>query len=214
VAHPKWSSFVPLLDHDPANHPRVITFICKDALSGLTVIPIEHLSHYDTLGLSLSGMNFNLHLINFYHHVRNHEGNLRHLLDLSLDHSIPILLAGDFNTHFGLWSPSGKRTSLWSDTLESWLDSQGFLSTVPNHAISRVSLSSHPSLINFIFVNEAFLEHPHFPCTCLVSFGLSLSSDHAALLLSLPISMSPKTRPRPPGWIVDVSKKDTWISNF
>jgi hypothetical protein len=188
IAHPNWTAFSPPVGEDPL-HPRVITFIRKDLLTSITAIPIPNLLHYDLLGLTLEGPSFHIHILNFYHHIQSHRSNLLHILNASLDHSIPIILGGDFNTHFDLWSPQGKKTSPWADTLETWLDTEGFLSTVSEGAISRFSSTSRPSLINFIFVNEAFLEVSTFPSTCSVSFDLSLGSDHVALLLPLPISV-------------------------
>jgi Endonuclease-reverse transcriptase len=213
VANPKWTAFCPpSTKHSP--HPRVVTFIRKDLLTSFTAVPIPHLLHYDFLGLALEGPGCRLHILNFYHHVQRYQGNLLHLLQAGLDHSVPIVLGGDFNTHFELWSPQGKKISPWAAELDSWLDTEGFLSTVPEDAISRVSSTSRPSLIDFIFVNEAFLEVPTFPSTCSVSFALSLGSDHAALLLPLPIFPTIQTPPRPPGWIIDTSLKEEWITLF
>jgi endonuclease/exonuclease/phosphatase family metal-dependent hydrolase len=95
----------------------VITFLRKQLLTSLTVTPIPHLSFYDLLGLTLISSSFHLTIINFYHHVRRHQGNLSHLLDFSPDPT-PILLAGDFNTHSDTWSPGGKRASPWAPSLE------------------------------------------------------------------------------------------------
>jgi Reverse transcriptase (RNA-dependent DNA polymerase) len=111
-------------------------------------------------------------------------------------------------------SPGGKRSSPWAPSLERWLDDYGFVSTVPDGAISRRSSTSLPSLINFIFVNEAFLEVPSFPASCSVSFSDSMGSDHAGLSLSLPLASTPPRLLRPPGWKIDPDLKDTWISRF
>ena len=213
IAHPKWTTFSPLTANDTL-YPRVVTFICKDLLTSFTAIPIPSLLHYDLLGIALEGPSCTLHILNFYHHVQGHQGNLLHILQASLDHSTPIVLGGDFNTHFELWSLRGKKTSPWAITLETWLDTKGFLSTVPEGAVSHVSSMSRPSLIDFIFVNEAFLEVPNFPSTCSVSFKLSLGSDHVALLLPLPILSPIHTPPRPLGWIIYTLHKDKWIASF
>jgi hypothetical protein len=189
-------------------------FIHKDVLTSFTVVPIPNLLHYDLPGIALKGPSSHLHILNFYHHVQGHQGNLLHILHASLDHSIPIVLGGNFNTHFNLWSPKGKKTSPWADTLDAWLDTEGFLSTVPEGAVSHISSTSCPLLIDFIFVNEAFLEVPDFPSTCSVSFNLSLGSDHVGLLLPLPISTTLHTPPQPPGWIIDTSLKNDWIASF
>jgi Endonuclease-reverse transcriptase len=213
VAHPGWTVFTPDLSSSPDGHPWVLTFIRKSLTASCSVTPID-LVHYDLLGLSLRSSGFNLILINFYHHVRRHQGNLSRLLEFTPDPSTPILLAGDFNTHSDTWSPGGKRPSPWAPALEHWLDVSGFISTVPDRSISRRSSTSLPSLIDFIFVNEAFLEIPSFPATCSVSFGDSLGSDHAALSVAIPFSTIPPRLHRPPGWKIDPGLKDEWIARF
>jgi Endonuclease-reverse transcriptase len=141
-------------------------------------------------------------------------GNLAHLLDFIPDPSSPILLAGDFNTHSDTWSPGGKRTSPWAASLESWLDDHSFVSTVPDGSISQCSSTSLPSLIDFIFINEAFLEVPSFPATCSVSFHESVGSDHASLSISLPFTSTAPRLHRPPGWKIDLDLKVKWICLF
>jgi hypothetical protein len=186
---------MPDLSSSPDGHPRVLTFVRKSLVASCSVTPID-LAHYDLLGLSFRSSGFNLIIINFYHHVRRHQGNLSHLLDFAPDPSTLILLAGDFNTHSDTWSPGGKRPSPWAP------------------AISRCSSTSSPSLIDFIFVNEPFLENPSFPATCSVSFGDSLGSDHAALSVALPFSTIPPRLHCPPGWKIDPDLKDAWIGLF
>jgi Endonuclease-reverse transcriptase len=214
VSHPAWTAFTPSLLSSPDGHPRVITFIRKCLSSTLSVAPITDLSFYDLLGISLRSPSFHLTVINFYHHVRHHHGNLSHLLDYSPVTSSPVLLAGDFNTHSDTWSPGGKWTFPWASSLEGWLDDHGFLSTVPDGSISRCSSTSLPSLIDFIFVNEAFLEVPSFLASCSLSFDASVGSDHASLSISIPVSTTPPCLHRPPGWKIDPDLKDTWSAHF
>jgi Endonuclease-reverse transcriptase len=214
VSHPVWSVFTPNLSSSLDGHPQVITFIHKSLSASCSVTPIGDLTFYDLLGLSLHSPSFNLIIINFYHHVQRHHGNLSHLLDFIPNSSSLILLAGDFNTHSNTWSPGGKRTSPWAASLEGWLDDHGFISTVPDGSISRRSSTSLPSLIDFIFVNKAFLEVPSFPASCSVSFNDSVGSDHAGLSISLPFALTPPRLHRPPSWKVDPNLKDTWISQF
>jgi Reverse transcriptase (RNA-dependent DNA polymerase)/Endonuclease-reverse transcriptase len=214
VSHPAWTVFTPDLSSSPDGHPRVLTFVQKSLTAACSVTPIGDLSAYDLLGLSIDSPTIHLIVINFYHHVRHHIGNLSHLLDFSPDSSAPTLLAGDFNTHSDTWSPGGKRPSPWAPSLERWLDEFGFISTVPDGSISRRSPTSLPSLIDFIFVNEAFLEIPSFPSTCSVSFHVSLGSDHAGLSLCLPFDTTPPRLPRPPGWKIDPDLKEDWIMRF
>jgi Reverse transcriptase (RNA-dependent DNA polymerase)/Endonuclease-reverse transcriptase len=214
VSHPAWTAFIPSLSSSPDGRLRVITFVRKQLLRSCSITPVSHLSYYNLLGLSLHSPSFTLTIINFYHHVQRHQGNLSHLLDCSLDASSPVLLGGDFNTHSDTWSPGGKRTSPWAPALESWLDDQGFISTVPEGAITRRSTTSLPSLIDFIFVNKAFLEIPSFPATCSVSFADSIGSDHAGLTLLIPFSPPPPRIHHTPGWKIDPDLKEAWCSRF
>jgi Endonuclease-reverse transcriptase len=214
VAHPGWTVFQPNVSSSLDGHPHVLTFVCKSLAGSCSVTPISNLADYDLLGLSIHSSRFNLIIINFYHHVRRHQGNLAHLLDFIPDPSSLILLAGDFNTHSDSWSPGGKRPSPWAPALEQWLDDHGFVSTVPDSSISHRSSSSLPALIDFIFVNKAFLEIPAFPATCAVSFSESLGSDHVGLSISLPLITSPPRLLCPPGWKIDPDLKDDWITCF
>jgi hypothetical protein len=203
-----------MLTSSPDGHPWVITFICKHILSSSSVTQIPALSHYNLLSVTLQTHTFCLHLLNFYHHVQCHQGNLSPLLESCLDHSSPIILCGDFNTHFDTWGPGGKWTSPWAPTLETWLDNEGFVSTVPDGAILQRSSASNPSLIDFIFINEAFLEILSFPFSCSVSFDMSMGSDHAGLLLPIPFSPAPQALFHPPGWKVNPDLKEEWCVRF
>jgi endonuclease/exonuclease/phosphatase (EEP) superfamily protein YafD len=214
VAHPAWTAFTPPSSSSPDGHPQVVTFFRKRLLASLTVTPSPDLSSYNLLGLTLTLPTFHLTLINFYHHVRGHQGNLTILTDFSPSIHTPILLAGDFNTHSDTWSPGGKQASPWAPSLEGWLDTHGFVSTVPDGSISHRSTTSLPSLIDFIFVNEKFLEVPSFPASCSVSFDSLIGSDHAGLSISIPVYTTPPRLLRPPGWKIDLDLKDTWCDRF
>jgi Endonuclease-reverse transcriptase len=214
VAHPHWVVFSPPPSSSPNSHPHVITFIRKQLLSSFSVTPIPDLSSYDLFGLHLRSTSSTLQLNNFYHHIQHHKGNLNHLLEASLDHSIPIILGSDFNMHFDTWGPGGKHTSPWAATLEQWIDDNRFISTVPENAISCRLTTSNPSLIDFIFVNESLLEVPLFPFSCSVLFDLSMGSDHAGLLLPIPFTPIPPALFDPPGWKLDPAKKEEWCSWF
>jgi hypothetical protein len=135
VTHLGWTVFMPDLSSSPDGHPKVLTFVRKSLTASCSITPID-LAHYDLLGLSFRSSGFHLILINFYHHVRRHQGNLSRLLEFTPDPSTPILLAGDFNTHSDTWSSGGKRPSPWAPALERWLDDSGFISTVPDGSIS------------------------------------------------------------------------------
>src|SRR6267142_2597086 len=87
-----------------------------------------------------------------------------------IDHCIPHLLAGDFNTHSPTWSPSHTKTSPWHDTLELWFDQEGFVSMVPKGTITWQHPHHRGSLLDLLLLNEAALAIPAFPCTCAMSF--------------------------------------------
>src|SRR6267142_2780596 len=156
---------------------------------------------------------FTLHILNFYHHVVRHRPSLLPLLSFDMDDT-PTLLAGDFNTHSPLWSPPGVPPSRWHDQLEEWLDASGLVSTVPEGAITHRAPGTRPSLIDHIFVNQAFLSHPAFPVECAVSFEYVVGSDHAGLLLTVPTSHSPVPPPTPTGWKIDPLLRDAWAPHF
>src|SRR6267142_545025 len=106
-----------------------------------------------------------LRILNFYHHVVDKVPCLDDLFLPLIDHCIPHILMGDFNTHSPTWSPSHASPSSWHPTLKEWLNGQGFLSTIPNSSITwRHPGPSHNSLLDFIFLNDTALAIPsHFP---------------------------------------------------
>jgi hypothetical protein len=69
VNHLAWTTFTHSFSSSPDGQPCVITFIRKRILSSCSITPIDNLSFYDLLGVSLPSPSFHLILINFYHHV-------------------------------------------------------------------------------------------------------------------------------------------------
>jgi hypothetical protein len=106
VSHPAWTAFVPGLSSSPDHQPRVITFVRKQILRSCPVTPIGDLSFYDLLGLSFRSHGFTLTIINFYHHVQRHQGNVSHLIESSFDAS-----QGRFQYSLGYLEP-GRETNL------------------------------------------------------------------------------------------------------
>src|SRR6267142_813659 len=157
---------------------------------------------------------FTLQILNFYHHVVCHRLALHPLLSFQVDPSLPMLLCGNFNTHSPLWSPPDVPPSCWHDQLEAWLDALGLISTVPEGAITHRTPGTRPSLIDHIFMNDAFLGHPLYPVECTVSFDYSVSSDHAGLLLSLPTTPDPLSPSPTLGWKIDPLLCDAWTAHF
>jgi hypothetical protein len=102
----------------------------------------------------------------------------------------------------------------WAEALEEWIDDESLVSLGPDGAITRTQGSDHPSIIDLMLANPGFLEIPEFPAKCSVSFDLSLGSDHAGLLLAIPVSLPTLPLANRPGWKIEDKKKDEWITLF
>jgi hypothetical protein len=87
-------------------------------------------------------------------------------------------------------------------------------SLVPNGAITWHCGSSKPSLIDLMLGSPGFFEVPAFPGECAVSFSESLGSDHAALLVGLPLDWTPVPEPDIRGWHADTALCATWVDRF
>jgi hypothetical protein len=212
INHTQWETFTP--PSDGGEYPRVATFVHRSVSQAMTVTTVPESMSYHSIGLTLTHDTLTLTLLNIYHHVIDHNPTLDFITGLRLDPSIPTIIGGDFNTHSPLWSPHTCHASPWAPILEAWFDRESLLSTVPEGAITRQHDGQRPSLIDHILVNLAFLAEPDFPPECLVSFDLSLGSDHAGLLLDLPWA-APKGDPEPvPGWRIDDGMVDEWKTRF
>ena len=169
---------------------------------------LPDINTYSCLGIRLD-TDDPIFIINYYHHVINKRPNLRHLLSLPLPDG-PLLLCSNFNTHSPYWSPPELPTSPWVPTLEHWLDNNNLISLIPEGAITHQSSTGQDSLLDHIFVNMAFLGNPTFPTSCSVSFEWSISSDHAALFVDLPLSTPPLAPTPQPGWIIEDQMEQEW----
>lgn len=138
---------------------------------------------------------------------------MRHLLSLTIPDG-PLLLCDDFNTHSPLWSPPELPTSSWALTLETWLDDHHLMSLVSEGSITRRSTTGRDSVLDHIFVNMAFLGNPLFPAICSISFERSISSDHAALFVNLPLSCPPPTSTPHTGWVIEDQMEQEWKTAF
>jgi hypothetical protein len=65
-----------------------------------------------------------------------------------------------------------------------------------------------------MFANPSFLDVPEFPSECSVSFDFSLRSDHAGLLLAIPLSLPTPLPTDRPGWKIEDGKREEWITLF
>ena len=187
-SNPNWRTVLPLtLPSEPP--PHVAIFLRNDVTLSTTYSILPQFNSYHCLGLRLDTED-PIIFINYYHHVIDKRPHLHHLLGLHLP-LLPILLCGDFNTHSNTWSPPDLPISTWAQMLDTWLDANNLISLVPDGSITRRSTTGRDSLLDHIFVNMEFLGNPLFPGTCSVSFEKSISSNHAALTLTLPLSTTP-----------------------
>ena len=169
------------------------------------------MNSYSCLGIRLDA-DTPIFIINYYHHVIDRRPNLHHLFMLPVPEA-PLLLYGNFNTHSPFWSPLEISTSPWAHTLEAWLETYNLMSLVPEGAITHQG-TRKVSLIDHIFVNPDFLAIPTFPASCSVSFERSISSDHAALYVTLPL-FTPLSLPPPQlSWIIEDQMEQEWKHAF
>ena len=210
-SHPRWRTILPTISpSDPP--PHVAIFLRSDLTDTLTYSILPAMNSYSCLGLHLD-TSTPICIINYYHHVVDKKPNLRHLLSLPLPDG-PLLLCRDFNTHSALWSPPDLPISPWAETLEAWLDTHNLMSLVPEGSITRCHTTGRDSLLDHIFANFDFLGNPFFPGTCSVSFEKSISSDHAALFLHLPMSFPPLTPMPQTGWVIEDQMEREWKQAF
>jgi hypothetical protein len=210
-SHPQWRTILPITtSEDPV--PHVAIFLRTNLTDSVTYSILPEANSYSCLGLHLDIDN-PIFIINYYHHVINKRPNLRHLLSLPIPDG-PLLLCGDFNTHSTLWSPPDLPTSSWAPTLETWLDDNNLMSLVPEGSITRWSTTGRDSTLNHIFVNMTFLGNPSFPAACSISFERSISSDHAALFLDIPLTPLPPAQTPQTGWLIEDQMEQDWKRAF
>jgi hypothetical protein len=107
--------------------------------------------------------------------------------------------------------------SPWANQFTDWLDLHGFELINPRDTPTRVPSrkGDRPSIIDLAFLNEAALAQGQTtPLT--VSFGDSLGSDHAALLIELIPTDSPRLTlvPARPGYRPDADSQQAWSKAF
>ena len=210
-SHPRWRTILPITGiGDP--DPHVAIFLRTDFTDSFTYSILPDKNSYSCLGLRLD-MEEPIFIINYYHHVIDKRPNLRHLLSFAIPDG-PLLLCGDFNTHSPLWSPPDLPTSSWAPTLETWLDNNNLMSLIPEGSITRRSSTGRDSTLDHIFVNMPFLSNPSFPAACSISFERSISSDHAALFIDLPLMPLPPTEIPQTGWLIEDQMEQEWKRAF
>ena len=210
-SHPRWRTILPITSAtDPP--PHVAIFLRSDLTDTLTYSIIPTTNSYSCLGIRLD-TDTPIFIINYYHHVINKRPNLCHLLSLAIPDG-PFILCGDFNTHSSFWSPPDLPISSWVQTLENWLDPNNLMSLVPEGSVTHWSNTGRDSLLDHIFVNMDFLGNPFFPASCLVSFERSISSNHAALSIDLPLTTPPPIPMPESGWIIKDQMEQEWKKAF
>ena len=159
-----------------------------------------------------------LRILNIYHHTHGEpHHNLLHLLSLDMDPLTPMIIMGDFNTHSPVWSFPYSTISPWAAELVSWFDDQGFeLWSPPCVAMWDSGRDDRrPLVLDLVLINEAasISEQITLP---LISFDVSISSDHTALsLLWYPaesIALAPP--PELSGYAIDELLMASWLKNF
>jgi hypothetical protein len=214
TAHPGWDVFHP--SPHPTEYPQVATFVQREVCRSFRVVPDALIDKYFALALSfaLPPPFPSLTVVNFYHHVTNHTPLLNPLLTCHIDPARCLLLCGDFNTHSELWLLADIWPSLWAPTLEEWLDKMSLWSLVPDGVITHCRGTTKPSLIDLMFGSPGFFEVPAIPGECSVSFGDSLGSNHAALLVGLPLDWTSVAEQDPVGWPINTGLREMWVDRF
>jgi hypothetical protein len=210
-SHPWWRTILSIITREDPT-PHVAIFLKTNLTDSTTYSILPDFNSYSCLGLRLD-TDEPMFIINYYHHVINKQPNLRHLLSLNIPDG-PLLLCGNFNTHSSLWSPPELPISPWAQTLETWLDNHNLISLVPEGSITRRSTTSHDSVLDHMFANMAFLGNPFFPASCSISFEQSISSDHAALFIDLPLTCPPAPPPSQTGWLIKDQMEQEWKTAF
>jgi Endonuclease-reverse transcriptase len=192
------------------------TFMRKEVTMAMTVMPASILEMHYSISITVTPTPTlpPITFINFYHHIDDRKNPcLKALLATHMLTDQCLLLCGDFNMHLLLWSPGNLCPSPWASAFEDWMETENLFSLVPDRAITRQQGSDKPLLIDLMIGNPGFLEVPSFPSSCLVSFDESLGSDHASLILLLPLSFE-----APPsnlhGWRITDNLHDEWIARF
>jgi Endonuclease-reverse transcriptase len=214
INHKGWEVYHPTVDDN--NYPQVATFVRKEVVRSLPISTSPLLDAYYSVGITLSLPSPlpSLTLLNFYHHVPSQIPLLDALLHTTIPCDAATLICGNFNTHSTLWLPGNLCPSSWAEALKEWIDEESLVSLAPEGAITRTQGLDNPSIIDLMLANPSFLDVPEFPSECSVSFDLSLGSDHAGLLLAIPLSLPTPLPADRLGWKIEDGKKDKWIALF
>jgi hypothetical protein len=140
VHHPLWTAFLPHIPSDNITC-KTVTYVCMLFLSH----SLSH-THYDLspsspscIVLDLTFSDGALCLVNFYHNVPDSSHGLTSLLAWDIDDSIPMIVAGDFNTHSPSWSMAYMTTSSWAAILEDWFNCSSLLLLSPPQVPTWIS---------------------------------------------------------------------------
>jgi len=182
--HPNWIAFArtPTCGND---FPRVITYI-NIRLSSLHFLLRKDIFNHRDIGL-ISFINNNIchYILNVY--SDSSHSALKYLKDTEANIDNVLLMIGDFNIRDSLWDPSFPFHSLISDDLIMIADSFDLvLSSLTNPGPTRFSdtIGESNLVIDLMFLrygSEELDNHSILSDSC-------LSSDHAPLLIDIPIS--------------------------
>ena len=133
--------------------------------------------------------------INFYNDVDDHT-TITTLLKLTIDPTIPTLVAGDFNAYSPTWSPNPDCTQPSSTSIctgrsiEHWATANLlFLSSPPGIHTCQGEHNQHNSVLDLVWLNGAALQDDHFG-NVKVNWSDNFGSDHA--LLCIPCTLNQK----------------------
>ena len=210
-SHPRWRTILPTVSSTDLI-PHVAIFVRSNFTDTTTYSILPTMNSYSCLGIRLD-TDTPIFIINYYHHVVDKQPNLHHLFSLTIPDR-PLLLCSDFNTHSPQWSPPDLPTLPWAPSLERWLDDHELMSLVLEGTITWRSTTGRDSLLNHIFVNMAFLSNPVFPASCSISFKRTISSDHAALFVDLPLYTPPPDPTPQTGWVIEDQMEQEWKAAF
>jgi len=182
--HPNWIAFArtPTCGND---FPRVTTYI-NIRLSSLCFLLCKDIFNHRDIGL-ISFINNDIchYILNVY--SNSSHSALRYLKDTEANIDNVLLMTGDFNIRDSLWDPSFSFHSSISDDLIMIADSFDLtLSSPTNPGPTRFSdtIGESNMVIDLMFLrskSEELDNHSILPDSC-------LSSDHAPLLIDIPIS--------------------------
>ena len=196
--------------------PKVIAYAWKRAINmqhkpPFILVPCLDISAYHCLQvLDVVFNNETWHIVNFYHDVQNNT-SLKVLLKFDEDANTPMLILGNFNTHFPTQSPPDTPQSSWARQIEEWVARNLLtLTNNPGKITCKGAENEWDSVLDLAWYNEAAVQASTFT-NLMIDWEGSLGSDHACLQVTAQTwSSRAQTTPETNlGFIIDPEKKRT-----